>query len=122
MMMGTHIASGIKVAVKVIDKTGTPEDEVEVMHREIDIMRKLSHPHIIQLIDHFEDSNTIWLVLELVPSGELFDAIIERGHYGEAEAGSIIKQLINAVEYMHENGIAHRDLKVRSCGSRSVVG
>lgn len=74
-------------------------------------MTKLHHKNIIQLIEVFEDNEHIYLVLELVTGGELFDQIISRGSYSEKDAAAIVKQILEAVMYMHSNGIAHRDLK-----------
>ena len=68
-------------------------------------------PHIIQLHDFFDEDQFYFLVMERVTGGELFDRIIEKGCYNENEARSVCKILLNAVAYMHNQGIAHRDLK-----------
>jgi serine/threonine protein kinase len=88
------------------------------LHREIDIMKKLKHPHIVQLLDLFETKDNLYLVLELVEGGELFDRIVERGHYSERDAADIVKQMLQGTQYMHDNGVAHRDLKPENvlCG------
>jgi tRNA A-37 threonylcarbamoyl transferase component Bud32 len=107
-----------KVAIKIIEKKTTGNEEVALLHREIDIMRKLKHQHIIALYDVFEDNEKIYLVLELVTGGELFDQIVSRGVYSERDAAQVIVQILEAVGYMHSNGIAHRDLKPENllCG------
>jgi len=81
-------------------------------------MRKLHHKNIIALYDVFEDSERIHLILELVTGGELFDQIVSRGVYSERDAATVISQILEAVSYMHSNGIAHRDLKPENllCG------
>jgi len=107
---GIRKQDNVKFAVKVIAKNQS-EDELSLLRREIDIMKKLKHTHIISLIDFFEDKDTIYLVLELAAGGELFDQIVSRGSYSERDAANIIKQILEAIAYMHENGIAHRDLK-----------
>jgi len=107
---GIRKQDNVKFAVKVIAKNQS-EDELSLLRREIDIMKKLNHEHIISLTDFFEDNNTIYLILELAVGGELFDQIISRGSYSERDAANIIKQILLATTYMHENGIAHRDLK-----------
>jgi len=89
-----------------------------LLQREIDIMRKLKHKNIIGLEEVFDEPDNIYLVLELVTGGELFDQIVSRGTYSERDAASVIRQILEAVEYMHTNGIAHRDLKPENllCG------
>jgi len=98
------------VAVKIIEKNQSDE-ELQLLQREIDILKKLTHPNIISLKDVFDEKETIYLVMELVQGGELFDQIVSRGTYSEADAANIVRQILDAVAYMHDNGIAHRDLK-----------
>jgi len=98
------------VAVKIIEKNQS-EEELLLLQREIDILRKLNHKNIIALKDVYDEKDTIHLVMELVQGGELFDQIVSRGTYSEADAANIIRQILEAVAYMHDNGIAHRDLK-----------
>jgi len=97
-------------AIKIIAKNQA-EDEITLLKREIDIMTKLKHDHIIQLFDVFDEDDNIYLVLELVTGGELFDQIISKGSYSERDAANIIRQILEAVAFMHTHGIAHRDLK-----------
>ena len=108
---GTPIGGGIKTAVKIIKKNDAGEEDLNLLQREIDIMSKLHHKNIIQLNEVFEDNEAIYLILELVTGGELFDQIVSRGSYSERDAAAICKQILEAVHYMHQNGIAHRDLK-----------
>jgi len=107
---GIRKQDNVKFAVKVIAKNQS-EDELSLLRREIDIMKKLKHEHIISLSNFFEDQETIYLILELASGGELFDQIISRGSYSERDAANIIRQILDATCYMHEKGIAHRDLK-----------
>lgn len=106
----TDKATGIKYACKIIEKSAA-EEELNLLQREIDIMSKLKHKNIIQLVEVFEDNEYLNLMLELVTGGELFDQIVQRGSYSERDAANIVKQILEAVMYMHSNGIAHRDLK-----------
>jgi len=115
---GTSKETKEPVAIKIIEKKTPGEEELQLLHREIDIMRKLHHQHIIALYDVFEDEERIYLILELVTGGELFDQIVSRGVYSERDAAAVISQILEAVAYMHQNGIAHRDLKPENllCG------
>jgi len=106
----TEKATGQKFACKIIEKSEAGE-ELSLLQREIDIMSKLKHKNIIQLIEVFDEGDHLYLILELVTGGELFDQIVSRGSYSERDAASIVKQILEAVHYMHSNGIAHRDLK-----------
>jgi calcium-dependent protein kinase len=96
-------------AIKVIPKVKVRNQDR--FKTEIEIMRNLDHPHIIKLFETFEDSRNIYLVMELCTGGELFDRIIEKGHFTESEARNIFSQIIKAIYYCHQNKICHRDLK-----------
>ncbi|NWS77872.1 KCC4 kinase, partial [Crotophaga sulcirostris] len=69
------------------------------------------HPFQIKLKEIFETPSEIALILELVTGGELFDRIVERGFYSERDAAHVVKQILEAVSYLHANGVVHRDLK-----------
>ncbi|XP_062412385.1 calcium/calmodulin-dependent protein kinase type IV [Sardina pilchardus] len=92
-----------KVLKKTIDK--------KIVRTEIGVLLRLSHPNIIRLKEIFETETEISLILELVTGGELFDRIVERGYYSERDAAHVIKQILEAVAYLHKNGVVHRDLK-----------
>ena len=74
-------------------------------------MRGLVHPNIIRIKDTFETDHVIFIVMELVRGGDLFDRIVEKGKYGEEAARIVMQKLLSAVQYLHENNIIHRDLK-----------
>lgn len=113
--------SGKMFAVKVIDKKAVKgkedsfENEIKVLKRFSERKDEkgpfLTHPNIVQLLETFEDKNKVYLVMELVTGGELFDRIVERGSYTEKDASDLIRQVLEAVDYMHERGVVHRDLK-----------
>jgi len=106
----TSKADGEKYAVKIIEKNALKED-IKLLKREIDIMKKVSHKNILQLHEIFEDNERVYIVMELVKGSELFDRIVEKGFYSERNAMNIVAQILDAVAYLHSLGIAHRDLK-----------
>eukprot|EP01118_Nematostelium_gracile_P002192 TRINITY_DN1241_c0_g1_i1.p1 TRINITY_DN1241_c0_g1~~TRINITY_DN1241_c0_g1_i1.p1 ORF type:complete len:497 (+),score=186.11 TRINITY_DN1241_c0_g1_i1:111-1493(+) len=108
---GIRKASGKKYAVKCISKKLIDKKELALLEREIDIMKKLQHPNIIQLMEVIDSPDTLYLVLEFASGGELFDAIVNKGSYSETDAAKIIRQILEAIQYVHNHGIAHRDLK-----------
>jgi len=78
---------------------------------EIEILRKISHPNITNVYEIFEDSKKYYIMMEYLQGGELFEAITKAGSFSEFSAGKIMKQLLAAVNYLHNNNIVHRDLK-----------
>ena len=107
----------MEVAIKTIDKRKylRTERAITTTKREIDIMRRLSeqggHPHVVDLYDVFETPDSIYIVMELVDGGQLFDRVIERGSYSENQAATVMWTLVSTLDYMHALGILHRDLK-----------
>eukprot|EP01128_Nolandella_sp_AFSM9_P011388 TRINITY_DN80_c0_g1_i1.p1 TRINITY_DN80_c0_g1~~TRINITY_DN80_c0_g1_i1.p1 ORF type:complete len:378 (+),score=126.02 TRINITY_DN80_c0_g1_i1:49-1134(+) len=106
----TSKSDGEKYAVKIIDKTMIKED-IKLLKREIDIMKKVNHTNILKLHEIYEDDEKVYIVMELIDGSELFDRIVEKGYYSENNARIVVKQILKAVKYLHEKGIAHRDLK-----------
>merc|ERR1712190_118666 len=96
-------------AVKTISKAQMKN--IERFKQEIAIMKMMDHPNIIKLYETFEDHRNIYLVMELSAGGELFDRIIESGHFTEVQAAILMQQIVRAIYYMHENHVCHRDLK-----------
>jgi len=111
VQLATRKKDGKKFAIKCVSKTKLPPSDLLLLSREISIMKKLKHPHIIQLVQVFETDDMLYLVLEYATGGELFDSIVNKGSYGEEDAALIIQQIMEAITYVHSNGIAHRDLK-----------
>lgn len=96
-------------AIKKIPKRKV-NDRSEFLN-EIEILQKLDHPNIIKLYETFEDEKNIYMVTEMCTGGELFDKIIDKGHFSEEEARVIFKQMMLALNYCHSQKVAHRDLK-----------
>jgi len=110
--MAINKQDGSKVAVKCIDKkTATAEADAKRLQTEVEILKRVHHPNIVGLKDMFETSEKLYLVMELVTGGELFDKIVEKGQYTEKDASVIVQKMLLAVEYLHSINIAHRDLK-----------
>jgi len=105
---GRHKKTGREYAIKCIQKKFI---KLHLLEREIKIMKKLKHAHILPLVEVFENKDYIFLVLELVTGGELFDRIVENGNYTEKDASNIVRQILSAVLYLHNEGVVHRDLK-----------
>lgn len=110
---GTHITTGEKVAVKILDKTRMKEEEDDFnrVKKEINILKKLRHKNVIQLYEIIESQNKLYLVIELCEGKELFDYIVDNQKLSEAEACKLFQDLIDGVEYLHSQNIVHRDLK-----------
>ena len=100
-------------AVKTISKKKiVSAAERRETKREIDIMWFLKgHPNIVKIESAYEDANDLHIVMELCRGGELFDSIINRGHYTEEDAAAICRAMLSAVSHMHALGVMHRDLK-----------
>jgi len=101
---------GQMYAIKIIDKKALKGKE-DSLENEIRVLKRLKHPNIVALLEVFEDKTKVYLVMELVTGGELFDRIVEKGSYSEKDAADLIKQVLSAVAYMHDQGVVHRDLK-----------
>ncbi|XP_013987343.1 calcium/calmodulin-dependent protein kinase type 1D isoform X1 [Salmo salar] len=81
------------------------------LENEITVLKKIRHDNVIGLEDFYETRTHYYLVMQLVSGGELFDRIIDRGVYTEKDASCLVHQVLEAVNYLHENSIVHRDLK-----------
>lgn len=108
--IATHIASGEKVAIKIMEKSLLKNDLPRV-YQEIKALQVLSHPHICQLYQVIESETHVFLVMEYCCGGELFDHIVLKEKLEEAEAKVFFRQIVAAVAYCHRLGFAHRDLK-----------
>ncbi|CAL9087149.1 unnamed protein product [Musa textilis] len=109
----TEIATGKEYACKSIAKRKLiSKEDVEDVRREIQIMHHLSgHKNVVTIKGAYEDPFYVHIMMELCAGGELFDRIIERGHYSERKAAELIRVIVGVVEACHSLGVMHRDLK-----------
>ena len=84
---------------------------LDAIRREISILFSLDHPNIVRLYEVYEENHYFHLVTEYCSGGELFDLLVAKGHYQEAEAAELMRKILSAVAYLHGHGICHRDLK-----------
>ncbi|XP_065066940.1 calcium/calmodulin-dependent protein kinase type 1D-like isoform X1 [Rhopilema esculentum] len=102
--------SGKEYAVKCI-KRKEIEGREDALENEIEIHKKIKHPNVVELVQLYDNKDALFIIMELVSGGELFDRIVEKGSYTEQDASGIIKQVLEGVFYLHSIDIVHRDLK-----------
>lgn len=96
-------------ALKIIKKQ-KGQDSTR-MYLEVEILKKLVHPNIMQIFEFYEDKKNFYIITEMCEGGELFDMIVDKGSFSEDEAAWVMKQLMSAINYIHSSNIVHRDLK-----------
>eukprot|EP00033_Pygsuia_biforma_P000104 GCRY01000131.1.p1 GENE.GCRY01000131.1~~GCRY01000131.1.p1 ORF type:complete len:328 (+),score=74.58 GCRY01000131.1:199-1182(+) len=106
----TEKKSGRHYALKVLKKDKM-ESHKKMVESEIEILKQVKHKNIVYLHEILETKYAIFLVMEYVNGGELFDWIVDEQFYSERKASLLMKQLFSAILYLHKRNIAHRDLK-----------
>jgi calcium/calmodulin-dependent protein kinase I len=110
--MAIHKGTKKSVAVKIMKKKEMNTLDIELMRREIEILKICQHPNIIRLLDIFENFDYIFIVMEHLKGGDMFAYLEKRKfHIPEERAASLIYSVAVALSYLHSYGIAHRDLK-----------
>ncbi|KAI9100551.1 kinase-like domain-containing protein [Phlyctochytrium arcticum] len=136
--LGVHVESGQRVAIKIIPKdslanggngntqasaappsvtanpaggASPPSLANKKLEREITIMKLIQHPHVLQLYDVYETDKELFLILEHVEGGELFDYLVKKGRLSEPEALGFFQQIMSGIDFCHRYLICHRDLK-----------
>lgn len=103
-------ATGQEYALKIIDKARCSGKE-HLIENEVAVLRRVRHPSIIHLIEVDETPTQLFLVMELVKGGDLFDAITSSTKYSERDASAMVFNLSGAIKYLHRMNIVHRDIK-----------
>ncbi|MCQ2816674.1 MAG: protein kinase [archaeon] len=111
--IATQIHTKEKTAIKILDKSKLlkEQNDVDKIKKEINILKKLRHRNIIQLYEVMESTKNLYIVMEYCEKGEFFDYISAKRRIPEMEACQLFQQIINGVEYLHNQNIIHRDLK-----------
>jgi len=107
--LGVNKQTGEKCAVKIIEKPSG--SKIAMLKAEVDILTKCDHPNVVKMYAVYETETHLFLCLELLTGGELFDRIISKGHYSEEDGRRLTITLVNAIQYLHSIGVSHRDLK-----------
>lgn len=106
-----HIPSKEHRAIKIINTRHLNKEDKTKIFQEIKILSKLDHPNIIKIYEYFISSRNIYIVMELLNGGELFDKITSSEKFSEIEAANTMKEILSAVKFCHDKKIVHRDLK-----------
>ncbi|XP_070292410.1 calcium/calmodulin-dependent protein kinase type II subunit delta isoform X1 [Salvelinus sp. IW2-2015] len=106
-----RISSGQEYAAKIINTKKLSARDHQKLEREARICRLLKHPNIVRLHDSISEEGFHYLVFDLVTGGELFEDIVAREYYSEADASQCIQQILESVNHCHQSGIVHRDMK-----------
>ena len=109
--MATSKSTGEEIAIKLIDKSKLDVDEANSLNLEVDIISQVDHPNIVKTYGIVDAPAKLYILMEVMSGGELFDRIVEKDHYSEQEACNTILPVIDALKYCHSMGIVHRDLK-----------
>ncbi|KMU82535.1 serine/threonine-protein kinase KIN4 [Coccidioides immitis H538.4] len=114
--LGWKRDGSVQVAIKLIrrETLGSNPGRLPKIHREIAILRELSHPNIVRLHEMVETDRHIGIILEYASGGELFDYILNQRYLKDHAARRLFAQLVSGVGYLHKKGIVHRDLKLEN--------
>ncbi|EPX71981.1 CAMK/RAD53 protein kinase Cds1 [Schizosaccharomyces octosporus yFS286] len=114
--LAVDLETGEYYAIKVINKkkillTSSEKGATEMFQREIEILKTLHHPGVVQCREVFETDEEIFIVMEYVEGGDLMDFLIANGSIDEQDSKPLLKEIIETLIYLHDSGIAHRDIK-----------
>jgi len=110
--VGFHQVTGHKVAIKILNREKIKSMSMDAkIRREIQILKLFRHPHIIKLYEVIETQTDIFMVMEYVCGGEMFEYIVRNGKLSEDQARKFFQQIIASIDYCHRHRVVHRDLK-----------
>ena len=106
-----HLITNALVAIKMLNKSGMNSTTCYLkVKQEIKILKSFNHPNVIRLYDIIESTNSLLIVMEFLPGGELYN-VIERTRLSEDQARVYFLDILSGLEYIHMKGYAHRDIK-----------
>ena len=110
--LAVHTITGEKVAIKILEKSRIKDSsDIERVSRELKILKQVNHPNVVKLYEIIETPKQIYLAMEYMPCGELFDYIVSRNKLSEEQACLFYQQILSGLDYLHKSHIIHRDLK-----------
>lgn len=109
--MGLNAATGELFAVKQIFLVDGSEEEVKRLEGEIKLMRRLHHEHIVQYLGTARDSQSLFIFMEYVPGGSIASMLTQFGLFTEELIKRFVRQILLGTDYLHKQGIVHRDIK-----------
>ncbi|VDM64138.1 unnamed protein product [Angiostrongylus costaricensis] len=112
--LARHDIAKTKVAMKIVDLAALDEENLIRLEREVQILTRVNHPHIVKLYEIIRTESSVYIVTQYYSGGELFEVLIGRGRTAEDEARRWFGQISSAVAYLHHKGIVHRDLKAEN--------
>eukprot|EP00931_Biecheleriopsis_adriatica_P014783 TRINITY_DN11683_c0_g1_i1.p1 TRINITY_DN11683_c0_g1~~TRINITY_DN11683_c0_g1_i1.p1 ORF type:complete len:787 (-),score=227.26 TRINITY_DN11683_c0_g1_i1:11-2371(-) len=109
----TNRSTGSTRAVKILRKVRRKSQQA-LFKAELTTLKELDHPYVVALHEHFEDAKFLYMVMEFCSGGELYDKVVEVGHFSESQSAIIMQQIFRAIYYLHTMQVVHRDLKMEN--------
>ncbi|CAK0907927.1 unnamed protein product [Prorocentrum cordatum] len=109
-----HNPSSQKYAMKPLKLASIAPEDRSMLVSEVEVFLSLDHPHVTRLYDVYEEPEMLYLIMECMEGGELFDRIVKLKTFREQDAAETVNQMLLAVNYLHSHGMVHRDLKLEN--------
>ena len=106
-----NLQTGAFVAIKEVTLRGVSKDQLQLLQREIDLLKLLENPYIVEYRESFNTKDTLYIVMEFVENGSLSTMLKKYGRLPEALVGVYTVQVLGGLHYLHEQGVIHRDIK-----------